>query len=171
MKKRIINELKASIKKISISERIIFTTSFIWIISCFLNWFSYSQIEDFDNKIIIFFNAFDWIWAVLWYFYFLCILSILTIILLKNKKEYIKNFLEQKNWIYLFLNWQALFISICALLIYSAYWLNNAYSEIWIWIYIAIISQLIWVFASHYYFLKNNKNKIKNFEVSITKYR
>jgi len=170
MRRKIQNNIKAYIKKISISERVILISSIFWFFSCFLWWFSMSKIESYDNKIMLNFNAFNWIWAVLWYFYFLCTISIIAIIILKIKNPIIKDFTNKQSWIYLFINWEALFIWICAFLIYSAYWLSNAYSEIWFWLYLAIITQISWLIASHFYFLKKHDVKNKKFKTQITKY-
>lgn len=167
MKKEIKDKILAQINKITKSERIIFVTSFIWMISCFFNWFIT------EKNIYLSYNAFNWIWAVLWYFFFLCLLSIFLIIILKINKSEVKLFIEKHNWIYLFLTWEALFISICAFLIYTSYWISISNSEIWFWLHIAIISQIIWLLTSHFYFLKKNKKnrKTKTFEMPITKYK
>lgn len=139
-----------------ISEKILFLCSVLWILSSFFTWFS---LKESFSWVLISYNAFTWICAVLWYFFFIFMICIFLFTFLKQNNIKLSTFLKKQNWIYLFLTWESLFISICVLLIYSSYWFSSPYSSIWIWLYIAIISQIIWLFWAHYFFISNYKKE------------
>lgn len=140
------------LRSLSFSEKLLFFSSTIWIISSFFTWFS---TKEFTDWMLVSYNAFTWIWAVLWYFYFIFMISIFILIILKWTNLLLSNFLKRQNWIYLFLSWEALFVSVCTMLIYSSYSFGLPYASIWFWLYLAIISQVVGLFWAHYFLISN----------------
>lgn len=126
------------------SEKVILMSSLVWFISTFLTWFSAGESSH---------NAYNWIWAVMWYFYSIFMICCILLILLKVKNQYLSSMLKRQNWIYLFLVGQSLFISVCSLLIYYSYWFSSPYSNVWVWLYLAIISQVAGLFWAHYFLI------------------
>lgn len=155
---KIVKFFRKILRPIQKSERLVFFMSIIWILSSFMTWFSSKEIKWYDARIDIYYNAFTWICAILWYFFFIFLIILLFILMLKWNNPYLTDFLRRNKWIYLFLVWESLFVSICSLLIYSSYWFNSPYSEIWFWLYLAVASQVVWLFWAHYFFIsKENR--------------
>lgn len=138
-------------------ERIILFMSVISILTCFLTWFVQVDVSlGLDYKVQTNYNAFLWIWAVLGYFYFIFAVIQFLLLCFKTNRQ-IESFVSHNRWIFLFLTGEALFVSVCALLIYSAYAFSSPFSRIWFGLYLSIISMVIGLFGSHYYFISKKK--------------
>ena len=163
MKNKITKGLKRFFNSLFNSEKIILISSLVGIASSFLLWFSEYKTywDQLDDRMFVAYNAFTWIWAVLWYFYFIFLIAIIVLLAMRINSSTLTNFIKKQSWIYIFLTWEALFVSVCALLIYSAYSFNTPYSNIWIWLYLSIWSQVVWLFWAHYFFINTVYDKIK----------
>lgn len=160
------NKISRQLKKLSFNEKFLIVALFFCFIFTIPNWFFHIKATSIPNEYNNYantknFNAYQGIAAVMGYFYSIFILSALFGAISTAFIPAIKRFFEKKYWFYLFLTGEALFILVLTTLIYTSYSMHFTKAGIKYGLILAIISNIIALFAAHFYYLKKNKIKIK----------
>ena len=157
-------------KRLPLAERVLFFSSiFCLIFTFFPSWFTKEIVivgTEFINTServteISNYNAYTWVTAAVWYFYLIFIISLIVIFILSLMNKKVKSLLEQKNWIYIFITGESLFLLTIILLVSMHYSFTFFKAGIWAWLILCIISNFIALFSAHFYFLERKNNKIK----------
>ncbi len=145
--------------RLPLAERILFFSSvFCLIFTFFPSWFK-KVIP--SSEVAINYNAYTGVTAAIWYFYAIFLISIIVIFILSLSNKKIKAFIEHRNWVYLFITGESLFLLVIALLVNMHYALQFVEASIGAGLVLCIIANILSLFSAHFYFLQRKNNKIR----------
>lgn len=155
-------QLKQQFKRLSSTEKTMFISFAICFFFTFFSWFyqretSETPFNDGSYERFIHYNAYKGVTAVIGYFYAFFILSGLGTIILSVKDKFVSRFIDKQPWFYLLITGESLFLLVLSFLIYTSYSLQFSSAGSSFGIYFVIISNIVALFAAHFFFLKKRK--------------
>jgi len=154
-------------KRLHLHEKVLVIGLILSFLFTFLDWFFQVNITPVANELgkyedIKTFNAYEGIIAVIGYFYSILTLSALVAFILSLKEKMVSKFIEKRHWLFLFLTGESLFLLVLAFLIYTSYSMQYSRAGVRHGLILLIITNIVTLFASHYYFIQRNRIKLKS---------